>query len=879
MALKSICFCILLMKKYVCFLILFLLVFTPVTAKAQGRVILNAENDDVYYPENVGVLETSANYVNDLKKYIKTFDENSEADITEELMDKYPYFDEEHAKKWQEYLKNGAEVYAWYEKAKKKVVDWVASVETPLRFDDSQYEMGENEEYIPADNPLVIHDFKKVVSYSNSPKDRLAVKEKLAIDSNSERPSEAMAKLKKAFVNKDWAAVFNFDWRDLLPERFNGKKLATDSKNENVKAVILSEYTGVGKDGKFAGTIEIKPKEKTLVLLQKYKNYEGIKVDFSASENLKKAEVKFTAPLMVKTKDDSLLLGYANSFPVYFEAEVNDVTKPLKLDCKIQLNVCRDYMCSEENLKLVTEIPVTENIYETTFSAHVALVRGNVPQDKNIRNFDFSELEFDEKNDILTLRAKSSRASQFEIFIYGDKADNFSQPKLQIDGNVVTASFVLKNKSFNPLGKTLKMWVGDSGVNQCIVEKTVVAGDGIMPKTDNMFGLVLMVVVCGLALFIMPGALPITIAKMMKLSEFGGAKSVKYEFGYAALGVLTFFGAVIVSLSILNLSGYSFVWGAHLENPYFLTAIIWVEIFMLLGFWKLFDLTLLLHKYKKTAAVLSGLLTAILALVYTPPYMEDIVVILNQKPWMMPFTLALLGVCAALPYFMVLKYKKLASYFADPDKWQAMFKNAAVAVLIINIFLTVSILGRVLNCGIKFAWLGYFCVVWLILYTYKIFKQEIRKSYSAKISVVLVKRAKLVVAVLISLVALYTILKTGKLSNEIFAQKEISATMLNIENEVRLTNKVLVKIDSDWCLVCMYNDLMVFDDTDTKERMQKNQVREYDIEPNSTLAKKLQKTFMKNSLPLYILFSPKYPNGIALSDKIDINDFKNLIEM
>ncbi len=840
---------------------------------------MNVENDDVYYPENVGVLETGANYVNDLKKYIKTFDENSETDITEELMDKYPYFDREHAEKWQGYLKNGAEVYAWYEKVKKKVVDWVASVEMPLRFDDSQYEMGESEEYIPTDSPLVIQDFKKVVSYSNSPKDKLAIKEKLAIDSNSERPSETMAKLKKAFINKDWAKVFNFDWRDLLPDRFRGKELAVDDENENVKAVILSEYTGVRKDGKFTGTIEVYPKKKTLVLLQKYKNYKGIKIDFSASENLKKAEVKFTAPLMIKTKDGTLLLGYADSFPVYFEAEVDDITKPLKLDCKIQLNVCRDYMCGEKKLNLATEVPVTDNVYETTFAAHVALVRGNVPQNKNIKNFDFSELEFDEKNALLSLRAKSSRASQFKIFIYGDEANNFSRPKLQIDGDTVTASFELKNKSFNPLGKTIKMWVGDSGINQCIVEKTVVAGSDVMAETDNAVGLVLMVVVCGLTLFIMPGALPITAAKMMKLSEFGGIKNIKYEFGYTALGVLGSFGAAILLLSLLKLGGYSFEWGEHLENPYFLTVIIWIEIFMLLSFWKLFDLTSLKQKYKKTAAVLSGFLMAILAFIYTPPYMENIVATVNRQPWMMPFVLALLGICAATPYFIVFRYKKVSSCFADPEKWHVMFKNAAVIILVVDIILTVSILGRVLNYGVKAAWLGYFGLVWLVLYIYKIFKQEIRKSCGREKSNTYVNRAKICVIVLVGTVALYAVFRNGQLSNERFAQKEISATMNNIENEVRLKNKVLVKIDSDWCVVCMYNDVMVFDDTDIKERMQKNQVREYNIKANSNLAKELQKTFMKKSLPLYILFSPEYPNGIALSDKVNINDFKNLIEM
>ncbi len=867
------------MKKFVWFFICLLVICLPVIVKAQGQVILDIENDDIYYPENIGVLETGANYINDLKKYVKEFNENQEADITAEIMEKYPYFDEEHAKKWQEYLKNGAKAYAWYEDVKKRVVDWVTSIEVPLRFDDSQYEMGESEEYIETDKPLIIQDFKKVVAYSNSPQDQLAIREKLAIDNNAERPSEIIAKLKKAFINKDWAVIFNFNWHDLLPERFNGKVLATDSKNKNVKAAILSEYTGVGKDGKFTGVIEIMPKENTFALLQKYQNYEGIKVDFSGSENVADVNVKFMAPLTFSDANDCLVAGYVGRFPVYFEGKVKDLNLPVKLDVKAVLNLCQNNSCNKENLHIETILPIEDEVGETIFAAYVNMARGNVPQDKNIKNFDFGEALFNQDDNVLSITAKSEKTSDFKIFIWGEEAANFKAPNLRIDGNKITASFKLKNKDFDPLGKKVTFWVGDSGINQCITEKNIIAGGGEVLYVGNVGNLLLMVVLCGLSLCIMPGALPVTAGKMMNLSEFGGTKNIKYDFGFTAWGILAFFAVVILILSFLKLNGYNFEWGNQYNNPYYLSAIIWGEFFILLQLWNLFDVRPLLQKYKKLTAVCGGVLLAILALFYTPPYMENIIYELNQRPWLMPVALALLGVCAALPYAAVAKYEKIGSWFADPDKWHGMFKNTAVAVLIVNIILAVVILGRVLNCGVKTTWFGYLVTVWVVLVAYKIFKQEIRKSCSSERSFRIIKKAKIFVAVLVGFVVFYTFAASYKLSNSVSSPEKMSATMLNIENEVRLKNKVLVKIDSDWCVVCIYNDLMVFDDDDVRGKMQKSQVREYNIAEDSPLAKELQKIFMKKSLPLYILFSPKYPNGIALSDKVNRNEFKNLIEM
>ena len=137
-------------------------------------------------------------------------DEDFRDDIVKHHLD----YDQEQVDAWQKYVRNGVKIYRRYIDIKNKIVEFLLHDEIPLVVDDDQYEMGENEEYIPTDEPLVIKDFKKVVAYSNNKRDIDAANEKLAKDYNLESPAKVISRYKKAILNRDWKTLFGFSIKD-----------------------------------------------------------------------------------------------------------------------------------------------------------------------------------------------------------------------------------------------------------------------------------------------------------------------------------------------------------------------------------------------------------------------------------------------------------------------------------------------------------------------------------------------------------------------------------------------------------------------------------------------------------------------------------------
>ncbi|MFR8205849.1 MAG: hypothetical protein ACLU99_05540 [Alphaproteobacteria bacterium] len=73
---------------------------------------------------------------------------------------------------------------------------------------ESAYESGDEETYIESDAPVVIQDFKKIIAYSRSERDRRAYQDKQRREQGGLRQSERDEELKKAFLQGDWKKVF-----------------------------------------------------------------------------------------------------------------------------------------------------------------------------------------------------------------------------------------------------------------------------------------------------------------------------------------------------------------------------------------------------------------------------------------------------------------------------------------------------------------------------------------------------------------------------------------------------------------------------------------------------------------------------------------------
>ena len=193
-------------------------------AQDYGNVYLDLlENEEEFEEKEenqaLKLYEMGKNYIADVKEYDDLMVGNTiDKDFSDDFKIKYKDFNNTKVKEWETYVRNGVKVYRFYKIIKDKVVDWVMNIEPPLIFDDDEYEMGDNEEYIESDTTLVVKDFKKVVAYSDKEKDVLAVKEKQARDHNLKRPTEKRNEFRKLLMERNWKGLFNLYFSDIKKE-------------------------------------------------------------------------------------------------------------------------------------------------------------------------------------------------------------------------------------------------------------------------------------------------------------------------------------------------------------------------------------------------------------------------------------------------------------------------------------------------------------------------------------------------------------------------------------------------------------------------------------------------------------------------------------
>jgi hypothetical protein len=201
--------------------------------------------------------ELVKNYIADVKEYDELLEGDSiDKKFRKDFKNKYKTFNNTKSKEWETYVRNGVKAYRFYKEVKDALVQWVMNIEPPFIANDDQYEMGEEEEYIESETPLVIEKFKKVVSYSNNEKDSLAVREKIARDNNWESSTEKKEQFRNLLLEKNWKGIFDLYFGDIKKDIYKVPNMKLDgSDEEKVKAVVLPKHHYVDENGSVEGVI------------------------------------------------------------------------------------------------------------------------------------------------------------------------------------------------------------------------------------------------------------------------------------------------------------------------------------------------------------------------------------------------------------------------------------------------------------------------------------------------------------------------------------------------------------------------------------------------------------------------------------------------
>ncbi len=849
-----------------------------------------------------GMVEVGYQYFTDVRKYYnKLKNLPLRTDISADIMADRPWFSPKQAEDWEKAIKEGVRLYRIYEDAKNKVVDWVMKQELPLVVADDQYEMGENETYIESDDPIVIQRFKKIVAYSNQEKDKKAVEEKYAKDHNLQRPSDVMKLYKKALINRDWKVLLGVDWKEYLNEHL-GKRKITDLPSQGLNVAILSEFDGIPKDGQVRGVIVVEPQDNKAVLLSDYQKYKGLEVSFGNSENLQNATISFVLPQQVVTPERKQLSIYATKFPIYFSAEVVDKSKPVKVHAQLMAELCREMTCEQIKAEAEVVLEAIANPRETSFATYIRMVGQNIPLEVNEKNFKFRNL-FVEKGasnepDKLRLELEAEDAHLFNVFIVNEIAQHFAAPVLRIDGEEITAKFDILTKDFNPLGQELTFWCSAGSSNQYLKQMVVQKTAQSYFDEDNVSVKILVLAfVGGLLLNLMPCVFPVLSLKLLAFTKFGGLNKtlIRRNFIYNSLGIMTAFVLIAVVLSGLKMAGYALGWGMQFQNIYFLCAIIWVVVLFLayvLGFInlrtpafsnKILDKT---NKDGRLFEFLSGVFLVVLSTPCMAPYLGTAFgVALAGSVVEILLVVTVVGMGLATPYILIAVVPDIAFYMPKPGKWINTLDLLMFVFLVITIGWLVSILAAQTATSQLWHWALYILGGLITLFMYGVFTKEINKLEDKDIAKILQRRANCffgVVLLLLMSVSTFDAARAVAVRQDFVQQTKLNNVSLEaIRKDVEQGGKVLVKVGADWCLTCKYNDNFVFDLEHVRDTMERQNVKVLDIDWTSYEPQVLEfmQKFGRRGLPFYVLFSPRFPDGIMLPEMPNIQDFQELMEM
>ncbi len=845
------------------------------------------------------IIKMGMEYVDDVKQYNEQLaGESIERDFSEDLTNKYPQYTPEVIEGWQKYVRKGVKALRFFEDVKQRVKKWVLDFELPIVVSDDQYEMGGKEEYIESATPLIRENFKKVIAYSKSPKDQLAIEEKYAKDHNLTRPSQLIKWYRENIIQGNWKKILYSLWKDPFT---NDKKDEDSHKLEKMATLLVMCNNGFGEDGKFEGIVYINPPNDKVILLNDYREYAGLNLDFSQSKNVEYVKAHFVLPNDIHDGDGRQILFYSKKFPVYIEGEIKDKTQKAIIKLAVKASVCANSLCEINYSNPEIELSPTKNPQAGSYAYNIDLVKRNIASDAKSDKFDIYGLFEDIRNDKykgIRLEFATEDNANAKIFMIGEVSKHFAAPKISLNNKKINAWFELKDEDFDYKNQNYTFWLSQGSINQYITTQKLKTGIfSNSGGTSFSFYVFCLAILGGLILNFMPCVFPVLSLKLLAFTKFGGLNKaqIRSNFIYNSLGIGTAFLILAILLSSLKAAGIAMGWGMQFQSITFLAVMIWIVtyflayIFGIVGQheqnWK----NKALQKFSnqgKLFEFLSGLFMVALSTPCMAPYLGTAMgIALAGSPTDIILAVLAVGLGLASPYILIAAFPKIAFYLPRPGKWLKWINTAMILMLIITLIWLISLLSAQSQGGQIWHWILYIIAALILWMFYDMLLKETDKVKDEYIRNYLYKRYslwKIGLTILLVMASLVDVeLAAHKLRKTTNQTPVIPINLQTIAYHVDQGNKVLIKIGADWCLTCKYNDSFVLGMEHIKDDLANNNVLVMEIDwtnYNEQILHFMQK-FGRQGLPFYILFSPRFRDGIVLPEILDASEFEKLINM
>ena len=764
----------------------------------------------------------------------------------------------------------------------------------PLVLDDSQYDTQDEYKYIESDAPVVINDFKKIISPLASKRDFESMKAKhlRALAKKASPDEKSWLELQKLLSNVDFKKVFLAEHHPFL-----GKDgIGAWNKNGGIKVRIISDKANYNSSAKYAIHVDLKPG--IVMISEAFSKINKTSFDFSKSVNIKNPKIILPVPTrLVSLENDTDYVGYLGNFAIPFTFDIVDESKPVVLDVMIKASLCGNDKCFIQDINASHQYRIGED-KSSLVSNYVRLVYSHLPTstDEKLKISSFYEAQTKKNNVIKLVVENYAKIKGLQVFVESEDGIILSKPRIAINDNKIYVNLNAIETDASLIGK--KFIVTIKVNNENLLRKTLVLKKVTIFDTSSLklnIGLLFIAILGGFILNFMPCVFPVLSLKILSFNKFGkkNIENVKKDFMYVVLGIFSAFIIMVIALSLLKFLGYQLGWGIQFQSVSFLVVMVFViAMFMLkisdVFYTPKFVEKLLYGKNIKNENALNfftGLFLVILATPCSAPYLATVIGFALSGTYLeLVITMLFVAIGLSLPYLLMVAFPFLISLLPNLGKWNKIVNYIMNLMLLLTIAWLASIIYAQTSLYFILRLSLYLSLFVYALYFYKHINLsldviDMESNLKAKLSKIF---KVIIVAISVSIVVV-GVIDARNVYRDKKTQTSDSANILVTEQLIKDLVKegdiVLLEIGANWCITCQFNNANVLNTRYIEEFLELQGVVRLKIDwsnYNKDVLNYMEK-FGRKGIPFYVMFSPRVPRGIVLPEVLSNQELRDIV--
>ncbi len=619
-----------------------------------------------------------------------------------------------------------------------------------------------------------------------------------------------------------------------------------------------------------------------------------IKIDSSGSVNVKSVSINWPVP------DQFVILnlkayGYEKKVVLPLTIALIEPGKEAIVNLKLDYLICDPGNCLQRKVELSLKLSPKD------FFGNVTVVKSHdfdliksylerVPHPDNGSGMTIERVELDTspiESHRLTVVAHNPEGfrSRVSLFIEPNEDMYLEIPEVTLSKDNTIATFTT-NMHDNEL-KMKPPSVVMTGRNMTFTlkekDKAIESIRVVQASDTGLTGLLLILAfafIGGFILNFMPCVLPVILIKIYSIFHHGGATKahVRRNFLLTVMGILSAFWLLAALSIVFKQLGYAVGWGVQFQEPLFLVAImivITLFAYNLLGWFEILlssnvatKLTKIESKESVMAHFFSGAFVTLLATPCTAPFLGTALSYALSRSGVEIFEIfTFMGLGLALPFMLIGIFPGSIKKLPKPGKWMDQFKKSLSILLFATLAWLLWTLSATNGTAAAYTLVFIFGAMGIALYL------KYRSVIGSAVTWALI--------LFLSGVSFAVPYYYGTTAYE----KDLSGTSWvkfdeeKIAGFVNESKTVFVDVTADWCLTCKANELFVLKTQEVEELLKRDNtvamVADWTNGDKNITA--FLRRFGKYGVPFYVVFSPKHPDGVTLSEVLTVEGVKKAL--